>query len=119
MSVLPLEVGTLAGAGTVTNYNVTVTKSIALTVAELFADREPLKVCGALAFAEGATVTIADPENLEACKNAPKAAFATAATLTGMPALVVPEGVVGAWQVTRSGNTLSFGYNHATAILIR
>lgn len=119
MSVLPLEVGTLAGAGTVTNYNVTVTKSIALTVAELFADREPLKVCGSLAFAEGATVTIADPENLEACKNAPKAAFATAATLTGMPALVVPEGVVGAWQVTRSGNTLSFGYNHATAILIR
>ncbi|MGN0847351.1 MAG: hypothetical protein ACI4RA_08215, partial [Kiritimatiellia bacterium] len=58
-------VSALAGAGTVANGNVTVTARLELTARELFARREPLKIAKACHLADGVTVVVRDPENLE------------------------------------------------------
>ena len=116
-----ITVSTFTGAGTVSRGNVTVTNAIRATCADLFANKHAT-FGRTLTFAEGATFTITDPENLETYKRqGPVVAF-TAATVNGTPTLAFegesPQGVK--WALFKKNDTTyNFGAIVGTMILLK
>ena len=112
-----ITVSTFAGAGTVTNGNVTVTNAVRATCADLFAGKAAF-FANNLTFAEGAVFEITDAENLETYKDAGRTVALTAGgTISRVPAVRlttsagVPAIVSGTWalRATADGKSLRFG----------
>ena len=117
----PLVFSSFAGAGSVPGCDISVTKSLRATCADLFAGKHA-DIDGDLTFAPGATFTITDPENLAAYKRC-KAVVAFAAHLVnGEPTLTFEGKPTGSakWTLSRlDDSTFKFGPNIATVIMLR
>ena len=116
-----ITVSTFTGAGSVTQGAVTVTNAVRATCAELFANKHAT-FGGNLTFAEGATFTITDPENLEAYKQQGSVTAFTAAAVNGTPTLAfegeAPQGVK--WSLfKKDAGTYNFGAVIGTMFLLR
>ncbi|MBQ6011421.1 MAG: autotransporter-associated beta strand repeat-containing protein [Kiritimatiellae bacterium] len=116
-----ITVSTFTGAGTVSRGNVTVTNAIRATCADLFANKHAT-FGRSLTFAEGATFTITDPENLEAYKNEGSVTAFTATSVNGTPTLRIPDDYTGStkWALFKSGaGSYKFGPVIGTMILLK
>ena len=117
----PVSVSTFTGAGTVSGGAVTVTNAVRASCAELFANKHAT-FGGNLTFAEGATFTITDPENLDTYKNCGSVTAFMAASVTGTPTLAfeggAPQGVK--WSLfKKSDSTYNFGAVIGTMLLLK
>lgn len=116
----PLTVTTAAGGGTVTGAAVTVTQGFVITAEELFTDKSPLTFTDGLTIAAGATVTVADPENLDKYrKQLPVSFLRAVGGWTGGTPTLVTDGLPNGWSVYRLGNDLKFGIPKGTVLTIR
>jgi autotransporter-associated beta strand protein len=122
-----ITVSTFAGAGTVSNGNVTVTNAVRATCADLFAGKAAA-FSGDLTFADGAVFEITDAENLETYKNEKKTAAITAGgTISRQPELRLTTStgasvpVAGGWtlRLAPDGKTLKFGRNRGMVFSLR
>ena len=112
---------TFTGAGTVSRGNVTVTNAIRATCADLFANKHAT-FGRTLTFAEGATFTITDPENLETYKSHGSVRAFTAQTVNGTPTLRIPDAYTGStkWALFKTGaGSYNFGPVIGTMILLK
>jgi autotransporter-associated beta strand protein len=110
-------VASLGGAGSVSNGDLTVTDALHVNCATAFGGGK-ITVSGALSFT-GMRLVIDDPENLEQYRDAKKATFLTAGAITGMPTAIVAaddRALPANLAVSRSGNSLRFGFNRGMVI---
>ena len=117
----PATVSTFTGAGTVSTGNMTVTNAVRATCAELFAKKHAT-FGNALTFAEGAVFEITDPENLETYKSRGSVTAFTAASVTGTPALRIPDDYTGStkWALfKKDAGTYNFGAIVGTMLLLK
>ena len=121
-----LTASTFAGAGCVTNGNVTVSNAVRATCADLFAGKSAY-FSGNLTFAEGAVFEITDAENLATYRNAKRAvALTVGGDILREPSvrLTTSEGTAYAtgdsWSLRLSadGKSLKFGRDKGTMIII-
>ena len=113
----------LAGQGTVKGGSVTCTGDLVLNAAETFAEgATPLTFENGrkLTFGADSRVVIADPENLDAHKDAgSRVVVRVPGGIEGKPTFVLPEGVSSAWHVRQSGTEIKLSHILGTQILIR
>lgn len=113
----------LAGQGTVKGGPLTCTGDLTLNAADTFAEgATPLTFENGrkLTFGEGSRVVIADPENLDAHKDAgSRVVVRVPGGIEGKPTFVLPEGVSCAWHVRQSGTEIKLSHILGTQILVR
>ncbi len=119
-----LVVSTLGGVGgTVTSCgrDVTVNAGLEISAAELYAAPGPLTVRSAVAFADGATVRVTDPENLPPHRHGASVAFLTATGgFTGtIPRLNLVDETGTSWTVFRRGDELRLTPVNGTLLILR
>ena len=119
-----LTASTFAGAGSVTNGNVTVTNAVRATCADLFTGKSAY-FSGNLTLAEGAVFEITDAENLATYRNASRAvALKAGGTISRVPSVRLttsagaPATVNDAWSLRLSadGKSLKFGRDKGIVI---
>ena len=111
-------VPTVEGLGVVTNGNLTVTEGIAMTADE-FKVRQGLVVKGRVTFAEGAKLTVTDPENIP--ENGRSHTVLAADEIVGEVSFdtsVLP-GNPGDWRFYRSGNAYRLGRNIGITVIVK
>ena len=113
----------LAGQGTVKGGPLTCTGDLTLNAADTFAEgATPLTFENGrkLTFGADSRVVIADPENLDAYKDAgTRVVVRVPGGIEGKPTFVLPEGVSSAWHVRQSGTEIKLSHILGTQILIR
>ena len=113
----------LAGQGTVKGGPLTCTGDLTLNAADTFAEgATPLTFENGrkLTFGEGSRIVIADPENLDAHKDAgSRVVVRVPGGIEGKPTFVLPEGVSSAWHVRQSGTEIKLSHILGTQILVR
>ena len=113
----------LAGQGTVKGGPLTCTGDLTLNAADTFAEgATPLTFENGrkLTFGADSRVVIADPENLDAHKDAgSRVVVRVPGGIEGKPTFVLPEGVSSAWHVRQSGTEIKLSHILGTQILIR
>ena len=113
----------LGGHGTVKGGPLTCTGDLTLNAADTFAEgATPLTFENGrkLTFGEGSRVVIADPENLDAHKDAgSRVVVRVPGGIEGKPTFVLPEGVSCAWHVRQSGTEIKLSHILGTQILVR
>lgn len=113
----------LAGQGTVKGGPLTCTGDLVLNAAETFAEgATPLtfEAGRKLTFGADSRVVIADPENLDAHKDAgSRVVVRVPGGIEGKPTFVLPEGVSSAWHVRQSGTEIKLSRILGTQILVR
>lgn len=119
-----LIVSTLGGVGgTVESCGngVTVNDGLEISAAELYAAPGPLTVRSAVAFADGATVRVTDPENLPPHRHGASVAFLTATGgFTGtIPRLNLVDETGTSWTVFRRGDELRLTPVNGTLLILR
>ena len=73
-----------------------------------------------MTFGADSRVVIADPENLDAHKDAgSRVVVRVPGGIEGKPTFVLPEGVSSAWHVRQSGTEIKLSHILGTQILIR
>ena len=116
-------VGGLEGQGTVEGGPVTCTGDLVLNAADTYAEgATPLtfEAGRKLTFGADSRVVIADPENLDAYKDAgTRVVVRVPAGIEGRPGFVLPEGVSGAWHVLQSATEIKLTYILGTQIILR
>ena len=116
-------VGGLEGQGTVEGGPVTCTGDLVLNAADTYAEgATPLtfEAGRKLTFGADSRVVIADPENLDAYKDAgARVVVRVPAGIEGRPGFVLPEGVSGAWHVLQSATEIKLTYILGTQIILR
>lgn len=122
-----LSLSTFAGAGLVTNGNVTVATAIRAKCADLFAGRHAV-FSGDAAIGAGAVFEITDAENLADYKNAGRVVALAANSVSRQPELRLTKsdgsayaGDAASWALRLSpdGMSLRFGHIAPTTIIIR
>lgn len=113
----------LAGQGTVKGGPLTCTGDLTLNAADTFAEgATPLTFENGrkLTFGEGSRIVIADPENLDAHKDAgSRVVVRVPGGIEGKPTFVLPEGVSSAWHIRQSGTEIKLSHILGTQILVR
>ncbi|MDO5320731.1 MAG: hypothetical protein Q4G65_19070, partial [bacterium] len=113
----------LAGQGTVKGGPLTCTGDLTLNAADTFAEgATPLtfEAGRKLLFGEDSRIVIADPENLDAHKDAgSRVVVRVPGGIEGNPTFVLPEGVSSAWHVRQSGTEIKLSHILGTQILVR
>ena len=116
-------VGGLEGQGTVEGGPVTCTGDLVLNAADTYAEgATPLtfEAGRKLTFGADSRVVIADPENLDAYKDAgTRVVVRVPAGIEGRPGFILPEGVSGAWHVLQSATEIKLTYILGTQIILR
>ena len=116
-------VGGLEGQGTVTGGPLICTGDLVLNAADTYAEgATPLTFENGrkLTFGPDARVVIADPENLDAHKDAgSRIVLRAPGGIEGTPAFVLPEGVSGAWHVQQSATEIKLTPVLGTQIILR
>ena len=116
-------VGGLEGQGTVEGGPVTCTGDLVLNAADTYAEgATPLtfEAGRKLTFGADSRVVIADPENLDAYKDAgARVVVRVPAGIEGRPGFILPEGVSGAWHVLQSATEIKLTYILGTQIILR
>ena len=116
-------VGGLEGQGTVEGGPVTCTGDLVLNAAATYAEgATPLtfEAGRKLTFGADSRVVIADPENLDAYKDAgTRVVVRVPAGIEGRPGFILPEGVSGAWHVLQSATEIKLTYILGTQIILR
>ena len=116
-------VGGLEGQGTIEGGPVTCTGDLVLNAADTYAEgATPLtfEAGRKLTFGADSRVVIADPENLDAYKDAgARVVVRVPAGIEGRPGFILPEGVSGAWHVLQSATEIKLTHILGTQIILR
>ena len=117
----PVSLSTFTGAGNVTGCDVTVVNAVRASCEDLFAGKYAT-FAGKLTFAQGATFTITDPENLASYVRSGAVAAFTAQQVIGTPTLAFegkPTGSVRWTLRKKNSTTYKFAASIGTVVVVR